>query len=88
MQKVSVYFFVIKISRYDKIILLLVQRNSLGDDRLYIGPGNPGYKLLKDLYKNKIDDNVEVPVSIEGMQGNVLITEECVEENGLVFDFN
>lgn len=53
-----------------------------GDDRLYIGPGNSGYDLIKGLYKNKVDFNTETEISIDGMRGTVLLAEDCVNEGG------
>lgn len=50
----------------------------MGDDRLYVGPENSGYKLLLGLYKNKVDKNEEVSILIDGVQGHALIADECV----------
>lgn len=58
------------------------KRNQLGDDRLYLGVGSPGYQLLKKFYETEDDYKKEFPVSIEGMQGLVLITEENIPEGG------
>ncbi|XP_014299681.1 5'-3' exoribonuclease 2 homolog [Microplitis demolitor] len=58
------------------------KRNVKGDDRLYIGPGNSGYDLIKGLYKNKVDFNTETEISIDGMRGTVLLAEDCVNEGG------
>lgn len=45
---------------------------------MYVGPDNKGYKLLHGLYKNKTEKTLEVAISIDGVQGMVLIAEECV----------
>jgi 5'-3' exoribonuclease 2 len=58
------------------------KRNQLGDDCLYVGIGSPGYNLLKKFYETETDLNVEFPVSIEGMQGRVMLSEDNVPEGG------
>lgn len=45
---------------------------------MYVGPENKGYKLLHGLYKNKTEKTLEVAISIDGVQGMVLIAEECI----------
>lgn len=55
-----------------------MKRNERGDDKLYVGPGNKGYKLLRETYKNEIDPSTEVPILVDGVQGTILIAEECV----------
>lgn len=60
-------------------ILLTVKRNQRGDDRLYVTKANPGYKLLMGLYKNNTEHDVDVPISIQGVQGVVLVADECVK---------
>lgn len=52
-----------------------------GDSRLFVGPGNKGYNFIKKLYSNNTDVNVETSTTIEGMKGNLLIAEDCVEIN-------
>lgn len=58
------------------------KRNQLGDDRLYVGMGSNGFQLLKKFYEAEDDLTKEFPVSIDGMQGLVLIAEENVAEGG------
>ncbi|KDR24133.1 5'-3' exoribonuclease 2-like protein [Zootermopsis nevadensis] len=58
------------------------RRNLRGDDRLYVTLKNSGYDFIKGLYENKIDFNDEVNVSIDGMQGTVLLAEDCVTQGG------
>lgn len=58
------------------------KRNQLGDDRLYIGMGSSGYQLLKKFYEAEDDPDKEFPISIDGMQGLVLLTEENIPEGG------
>lgn len=45
---------------------------------MYVGPANKGYKLIDGLYKNKTEKDFEVAISIDGVQGTVLIADECV----------
>jgi 5'-3' exoribonuclease 2 len=59
-----------------------IKRNVRGDDRLYVGSKNPGYNNVRQLYVQKIDMQMEVHVSIQGMQGLVLLTEESVDYGG------
>ncbi|RZC39206.1 5'-3' exoribonuclease 2 like [Asbolus verrucosus] len=59
-----------------------IKRNMRGDDRLYVGSKNSGYNTLQQLYVQKVDSKMEVHVSIDGMQGTVLLSEECVEYGG------
>lgn len=58
------------------------KRNQLGDDRLYVGMGSTGFQLLKKFYEAEDDLEKEFPVSIDGMQGLVLIAEENISEGG------
>jgi 5'-3' exoribonuclease 2 len=58
------------------------KRNQLGDDRLYVGTGSTGFQLLKKFYETEDDAEKEFPVSIDGMQGLVLMTEENIAEGG------
>lgn len=56
----------------------------MGDDRLYVGRGCSGYKTLKTFYESlPDDDNSEMPISIDGMQGLILPTDENVAEGGI-----
>lgn len=58
------------------------KRNKLGDDCLYLVSGSPGYQLLKKFYETEDDPEKEFPVSVDGMQGLVLRSEENVAEGG------
>lgn len=58
--------------------MFAVKRNQRGDDKMYIGPENKGYKLVHGLYKNKTQKSLEVAISIDGVQGMILIADECV----------
>ena len=58
------------------------KRNKLGDDCLYLGTGSPGFALLKKFYETEDNFETEFPVSIEGMQGLVLLSEDNVGEGG------
>lgn len=59
-----------------------IKRNVRGDDKLYVSPHNSGYDLIKSLYARKIEFNVETAISIDGMKGTILITEESVKIGG------
>ncbi|XP_017883576.1 5'-3' exoribonuclease 2 homolog [Ceratina calcarata] len=65
---------------YDSLTEAEKKRNVRGDDRLYVGLGNSGYNFVKGLYTNRMEFDVETPISIEGMRGTVLLAEDCVEE--------
>jgi 5'-3' exoribonuclease 2 len=58
------------------------KRNKLGDDCLYLGIGSSGYALMKKFYETEDDAEKEFPVSIDGMQGRVLKSEDNVGEGG------
>lgn len=58
------------------------KRNQLGDDRLYVGTGCSGYNTLKKLIETEDDPEKENPISIDGMQGLVLISEENIPIGG------
>lgn len=58
------------------------KRNVRGDDRLYVTLKNSGYDFIKGLYENEIGFIDEVSVSIDGMQGTVLLAEDCVVPGG------
>lgn len=59
-----------------------LKRNVRGDDRLYISKESSAFKHLLGLYKNGIDPDVETDVEIDGMQGKVLLSEDCVNQGG------
>ncbi|XP_055848114.1 5'-3' exoribonuclease 2 homolog [Episyrphus balteatus] len=61
-----------------------VQRNKCGDSRLYISTENDRYKTLKSHYKNNIELDVEVPISIQGMGGLMLSAVENIPLDGLL----
>lgn len=56
-----------------------MRRNQRGDDKLYIGPGNRGYGQMTGMYKKKLDAKKETSISIDGVQGTVLISDENVQ---------
>lgn len=58
------------------------RRNSLGCDRLYVGPANEGYKFLKGLYSNEVNGKDGAPVLIDGMQGTAFPAEDAVSIGG------
>jgi 5'-3' exoribonuclease 2 len=43
---------------------------------------NSGYDFSKGVYENEIGYADEVNVSIDGMQGTVLLAEDCVAPGG------
>lgn len=59
-----------------------IKRNVRGDDRLYVTTANQGYQQLNELYKQKVDQDVESSILIDGMKGTVLITEEFIGIGG------
>lgn len=63
-------------------LLFLDKRNIRGDDRLYIAIGNSNYNFIKGLYTNHIGFNKEIEISIDGMRGTVLLSEDCVSDGG------
>lgn len=67
---------------YKKLTPAEIKRNIRGDDRLYVSHQNSGYDLLKNLYIQKVDVEAECAVSIDGMQGTVLLSDVCVEVGG------
>lgn len=64
---------------YMFFLRLVVRRNQRGDDKLYVGPANQGYAQMTALYKKAIDAKTETPISIDGVQGTVLISDENVQ---------
>lgn len=56
-----------------------MRRNQRGDDKLYIGPGNRGYGQMTGLYKKKVDAEKETFITIDGVHGIVLISDENVQ---------
>lgn len=58
--------------------LIPVKRNVRGEDKLYVGPENKGYTQLNGLYKKKTDPKKETSITIDGVQGMVLVSEENV----------
>lgn len=56
-----------------------VKRNQRGDDKLYVSPSNKGYKFVKGLYDNKTKLDTDVPILIDGVQGTILVADECIK---------
>ncbi|GLV43464.1 Rat1 5'-3' exoribonuclease [Carabus blaptoides fortunei] len=69
---------------YDKLTPDEVARNIRGDDRLYVEPRNSGFMTIKALYTNGIPKDQETPIVIDGMQGTVLVADDCVSEGGVL----
>lgn len=57
------------------------RRNIRGDDRLYIGNNNEGYSFVKEFVKNA-KATIESNISIDGMQGTILLSSDCVQQDG------
>jgi hypothetical protein len=76
MSRNLVVFFLLFLS------LFTVKRNVRGDDRLYVTLKNSGFDFIKGLYENEIAFSDEVNLSIDGMQGTVLLAEDCVVPEG------
>ncbi|XP_066597971.1 5'-3' exoribonuclease 2 homolog [Prorops nasuta] len=65
---------------YDCLTEAEKKRNIRGDDRLYVGPANSGYDFISGLYANKVEFNAETEISVDGMRGVVLLSDDCVGE--------
>lgn len=61
------------------IYFFLEKRNTTGEERLYIGTSCSQYKLISKYYEEKMEFNKEVPITIDSMQGSILLTSESVE---------
>lgn len=59
-----------------------IKRNIRGDDVLFLSTLNKGYGIVDGLYKQKIDEDVETPISFDGMGGTILLHENCVPLQG------
>lgn len=53
-----------------------------GMDRLYIQQDNSKYGLLKDLYLDKTNYENLTSVLIDGMEGKVMLADDCVVIGG------
>jgi len=51
-------------------------------DRLYIQQDNSKYGLLKDLYLDKTNFENLTSVLIDGMEGKVMLADDCVNIGG------
>lgn len=71
-----------QVSNINIIFLFLEKRNIRGNDRLYIGIGNSNYNFIKGLYTNHVEFDKEIEISIDGMRGTVLLSEDCVSDGG------
>lgn len=67
---------------YDSLTEAEKKRNVRGDDRLYVGIGNKGYDFIKGLYTNCIGFDKEVEISVNGMRGTVLLSDDNVSDGG------
>jgi 5'-3' exoribonuclease 2 len=66
----------------DQLTLEEQKRNELGENYLFVSTGCSGYKTLKAFYENEEEQDREFPISMDGMQGLVLINDENVPEGG------
>lgn len=53
-----------------------------GMDRLYVQQDNSKYELLKDLYLNKSNYENTTSILIDGMEGKVMLADDCVVIGG------
>ncbi len=70
---------------YSKLTPAEIARNVRGDDRLYVREGHPGHNLLKAIYTDGFDHDVEIQLDgklFEGMRGKVLYSDDCIETDG------
>lgn len=74
--------FKLKKKKTNKKYLQSERRNVRGLDRLYIQQDNSKYELLKDLYLNKINYENATSVLIDGMEGKVMLADDCVTIGG------
>lgn len=51
-------------------------------DRLYIQQDNSKYEFLKELYLTKSNYENSTSVLIDGMEGKVLLADDCVNNGG------
>jgi 5'-3' exoribonuclease 2 len=58
------------------------QRNQLGEDRLYVGRFNKGYKLISKFYETETEYSKEYPLLIDGMSGLMLLSKDNVGIGG------
>ena len=65
---------------YSLLTAAEIKRNVRGDDRLYVSIDNSSFKFLLGLYNNDLNPNVETEVKIDGMAGNVLLSEDNVRQ--------
>lgn len=66
---------------YDQLTDAEIKRNIRGDDRLYVSSKNEGYDLLSGLYTQDVDSEAECAISIQGMRGTVLLSDNCVSRD-------
>ncbi|VVC35428.1 Hypothetical protein CINCED_3A013490 [Cinara cedri] len=67
---------------YDLLTSEEKRRNVKGMDRLYVQSDNSKYGLLKDLYLNKSNYENLTSVLMDGMEGKVLLADDCVTVGG------
>lgn len=70
------------ISYLFSIFLILERRNVRGMDRLYVQQDNSKYGLLKELYQDRANYENFTSVVIDGMEGKVMLAEDCVTIGG------
>lgn len=51
-------------------------------DRLYIQQDNSKYNLLKDMYLDKPNYEHSTSIVIDGMEGKVMLAEDCINIGG------
>uniref|UniRef100_A0A336MUE1 5'-3' exoribonuclease n=1 Tax=Culicoides sonorensis TaxID=179676 RepID=A0A336MUE1_CULSO len=64
--------------RRDKLTEEEKKRNTTGEERLYIGTECSSYKLISKYYEENMTYDKEISVTIDGMQGYILLTRESI----------
>lgn len=44
--------------------------------------GNSGYRFVKSVYADRMEFDKEIDISIDGMRGTILLSEDCVSDGG------
>lgn len=58
------------------------RRNLRGEDRLYVSNKNKGHGLIRGLYENRVNVDVESAILMDGMSGTITISNQCVRIGG------
>jgi len=69
----------------EKLTAAEIARNVRGDDRMYVREGHKGYNLLRTIYDDNFEPDVEVQIDgnmFQGMRGRVMFSKDCIEPDG------